>query len=175
MINEIDMPPRKRQKYRNSSNSNSRIEGILRIGGANVRPRKYGRKQGHENIPVISVGKAPWNQLSPFNLGPVLNDQGEVVSKNVENYWNFHKVWEHVGKQKQKKSGWWWPSEQHVKFQNGGKDIEVLPAYWKWQEAGFKSSKAVRRPNGTARQLFSLFEGEHLNVVEARKRICIPA
>lgn len=148
------------------------ISENLRVGGANLRPRKYAKKEGYENIPVISLGKKPWKDLSPFFLGPIEKDN-EIVSTNVENYWQFHKVWETVDKQNQKKSGWKWAKERHVELIDG--EYKVLPDYWKWREKGLMFEKAVRRPNGRNIPLFSLFEGERLDLIESRKRIYIPA
>nr|QBK87077.1 MAG: uncharacterized protein LCMAC103_04210 [Marseillevirus LCMAC103] len=146
--------------------------GNLRVGGATLRPRKYAFCAGFQPIPVISLGAAPWKSLSPFFLGPVA-DAG-----NVENYWQFHKVWADVARQRQIKRPknkpvrtiWVWPRETHVSASG-----EILPAYWRWRAAGFANAEPVRRPNGRQIPLFSLFRGKKLGLVEAREQVYIPA
>lgn len=90
-------------------------------------------------------------KLSPMNLGPVILPDGSVA-KNVENAWQFSKVY-----------------KQHVK------DGEILPEYFEWALKGFNDSWAHRYPMGRgAAPLFSLWKGKRLGYIDARKEIYMP-
>lgn len=110
-------------------------------------------------VNTTSRAKNRWEQeLSPFNLGPVIVKlpNGEVVpSKNVENAWQFTKVY-----------------EEHVDPSTG------LPhAGWRiWAEyEGFRANRAVRYPKGKgAKPLYSWWRGEKLGYIQARKEIYVP-
>ncbi len=104
-------------------------------------------------INTTSRASTVWEkQLSPFFLGPVdLYDNFQ--SKNVENAWQFSKVYkEHVDK-------------------NGNPTNK----YWEWAMEGWNDSFAHRYPMGKgALPLYSLWKGEKLGYIEARKRIYAP-
>lgn len=94
-----------------------------------------------------------WSRgLSPFFLGPV-KLYGKYVSKNVENGWQYSKVYsEHVGK-------------------NGMPTDE----YFEWAQNGWREKRANRYPMGKGREPeFSHWDGENLTYVEARRKIYIP-
>jgi hypothetical protein len=102
---------------------------------------------------VITVSKANnWMKgLSPFILGPCPL-YGNYISKNMENAWQFSKV--------------------YPEFLSG---TEIKPEYFEWAEKGWSDPKAYRYPMGKGRiPKFSYWDGEHLSYVEARKRIYIP-
>lgn len=94
-----------------------------------------------------------WSRgLSPFFCGPV-NLYGSYVSKNVENAWQYSKVYAY------------YTDEQ------GNPD----ESYFKWAEDGWNSVRANRYPMGRgAVPSYSYWDGEKLSYVEARKKIYIP-
>jgi len=94
-----------------------------------------------------SSGK--WRGLSPFVL-----DARRYGSKNFENLWQYSKV--------------------YPEFLDG--DGSVARGKWEeWRYSGFTSEKAYRYPMGKGRiPCFSLWNGEKLGYVEARKKIYIP-
>jgi hypothetical protein len=94
-----------------------------------------------------------WSRgLSPFLLGPV-KLYGDYVAQNVENAWQFSKVYaEHVGS-----------------------DGKPSPAYFEWAKQGWMDTKAHRYPMGKGvKPSFSYWDGQQLTYVEARKKIYIP-
>ena len=93
-----------------------------------------------------------WSRgLSPFFVGPIELYDGRVAA-NMENAWQFTKVY-----------------PVHVE------DDQVLQLYWDWAEKGWASNRACRYPMGKgAKPVFSLWDGERLTYVEARKKIYIP-
>lgn len=100
---------------------------------------------------VTTRGPEPWRQLSPMLLGPVDLDWG--VAKNVENAWQYSKVY-----------------PQHI-----DREGNVTGEYFTWARRGFNSAWAQRYPMGRgATPAFSLWDGERLDYIEARKRIYLP-
>lgn len=94
-----------------------------------------------------------WSRsLSPFFLGPVELYDGHVA-KNVENAWQFSKIYpEHTDK-------------------NGDPSAD----YFRWAQEGWSDSRAHRYPMGKGRKpLYSFWNGDRLSYIEARKRIYIP-
>ena len=110
---------------------------------------------------VTSTSKENWClELSPFFLGPIelySNDKDGkmIVAKNMENAWQFCKVYE----QFTDKDGYS-PSE----------------AYWEWAQKGWNDSKPHRFPFGrtAVKPLYSLWNGKKLKYIEARKAIYAP-
>lgn len=100
-----------------------------------------------------SSSKEDWSrQLSPFFLGPVDLYSG-LKSLNVENAWQYSKVYKH-----------------HL-------DREGNPSseYWRWAKAGWGKQWADRYPAGKgAIPAYSLWENKKLDYIEARKQIYIP-
>jgi hypothetical protein len=94
-----------------------------------------------------------WSQgLSPFYLGPVPLYAGHQA-QNVENAWQFSKVY-----------------AQHV-------DEEGNPsqAYWAWAQRGWADTYAHRYPMGRgAKPLYSWWDGEKLDYLQARQKIYLP-
>lgn len=94
-----------------------------------------------------------WSRkLSPFLLGPVTLWNG-TISQNVENAWQFSKVYKH-----------------HL-YEDGNPSIE-----WTiWNDNGIRDKFAHRYPVGKdAIPEYSWWENEKLSYIEARKRIYIP-
>ncbi len=103
-------------------------------------------------INVTTSGKPFGWQFSPFHLGPVILKDGGI-SKNVENAWQFSKVY-----------------PQHLE-ENG-----TLGRKWvNWAASGYSDTKAYRYPMGKgAKPLYSYYDGMRLDYIEARKSIYIP-
>jgi len=90
--------------------------------------------------------------FSPFLLGPC-ELYGGHISETVENAWQFAKVY-----------------PQHI-----GPDGEPTDKYWQWATAGWTSKRAERYPMGKGlKPEYSLWDGEKLGYVEARKRVYVP-
>ncbi len=94
-----------------------------------------------------------WSKgLSPFFLGPVDLYDGHV-SANVENGWQFSKVY----------------------YNHVDSDDNPNVDYFNWAQAGWTCPKANRYPMGKgAKPLFSYWAGEKLSYTEARQKIYIP-
>lgn len=90
--------------------------------------------------------------LSPFLLGPI-DLYGEYKSKNMENAWQYAKVYEYYLED----------------------DGTVGPRYFKWAQDGWNTQRANRYPMGRdAKPLYSYWDGEKLTYTEARSKIYIP-
>ena len=89
-----------------------------------------------------------WSKgLSPFFLKPF-----NINAYNIENVWQYSKVY-----------------KEHV--ENG----EPTNEYFVWRKKGFDTYRAVRYPMGKgAIQEYSLWKGEKLNYIDARKKIYYP-
>jgi hypothetical protein len=92
--------------------------------------------------------------LSPFFLGPVDLYDG-YVSQNMENGWQFSKVYGHL---------------DHL-----DENDNPTPAYFEWAKKGWADTYAHRYPMGKGvKPLYSYWAGEKLDYVAARKKIYIP-
>jgi len=90
--------------------------------------------------------------LSPFFLGPV-KLYGDYTSKNVENAWQYSKV--------------------YVEYTD--ENNEPNQCYFDWAKKGWDKRVADRYPKGRgAKPLYSLWDGQKLGYVEARKKIYLP-
>lgn len=94
-----------------------------------------------------------WSRgLSPFFCGPV-DLCGGYRSLNVENCWQYAKVYEY--------------------YTNAQGDPDER--YFKWAQEGWNSQRASRYPMGKGvKPLYSYWDGEKLGYIEARKKIYIP-
>ena len=102
---------------------------------------------GHE-VDVTS-NSGFWSDLSPFLL-PAIR-YGALV---FENLWQYSKVY-----------------KKFIMPIDGYPDA----SYYKWRDAGFANPKAVRYPMGKgAKPEYSLWDGEKLSYVEARKAVYAP-
>ena len=91
-------------------------------------------------------------ELSPFFLGPVQLHNKDDWAKNVENAWQFSKVY-----------------PEH--------DLDTMPFYhyYNWATDGWNDTWAHRYPMGKGKTpLYSLWGDERLSYIEARKKIYIP-
>ncbi len=92
--------------------------------------------------------------LSPMLLGPVPL-YGGMWSRTMENAWQYAKV--------------------YACHADGGVLHDNLAAYWPWATAGWDNTRAVRYPMGKGViPRYSLWAGERLDYITARKRIYIP-
>lgn len=138
--------------------------------GQQVKGKSYPFKEGYESIPCWSRGKGKWKLLSPFYLkftSSIVSENGTFKQVIFENFYQCHKVWEHVTKQKTK--DWIWPAETHID-ETGSPNEKWL----KWHNKLLFHASPVRRPNGKAIPLYSYWYGKKLNLIEARKEIYIP-
>lgn len=104
-------------------------------------------------INTTSNSTAYWSRgLSPFTLGPVAL-YGSHTARIFENAWQFAKLYpEHADP-------------------NG----HPTNAYWSWAQNGWNSTTAFRYPAGKGRKpLCSLWNGDRLDYIEARRLIYIP-
>lgn len=102
-------------------------------------------------VDVTSRGKDEFRSLSPFLLGPV-RLYGNHVSQNVENGWQYSKVYA-------SHDSWGAPNS----------------AYWHWAEGGWGKTWADRYPMGKgSTPRYSWWDGESLGYVQARKSIYVP-
>jgi len=113
-----------------------------------IGPRDVNEYKDVVTINTTSRSKDFGRGLSPFFLKPV-----DIDATSVENVWQYSKVYkEHLNK----------------KGEPGKK-------YFEWRDAGFKNWRAVRYPMGKgAIPEYSLWEGEKLGYIDARKKIYIP-
>lgn len=73
----------------------------------------------------------------------------------MENAWQFSKVYGHL---------------DHIDDND-----EPTPSYFAWAEKGWNSARAYRYPMGKGvKPMFSYWDGEKLDYMEARKRIYLP-
>lgn len=114
-----------------------------------IGPKDPRRKDA---INTTSCSKNWSRELSPFFLGPVELYDG-YIAQNVENGWQYSKVYaEHVDKNQ-----------------------NVTDNYWNWAKNGWSDTFAHRYPMGKGRKpLFSYWENQKLDYIEARKKIYIP-
>lgn len=112
----------------------------------------YKVPDGIEVINTTSRSDTWSKSLSPFFLGPVhLYDKYQ--SLNVENAWQFSKVYEYYLQE----------------------DGSVGERYFKWAQDGWNDKRAHRYPMGKGvLPKFSYWDGEQLSYVEAHKKIYIP-
>lgn len=93
--------------------------------------------------------------LSPMYVGPVTLYNGQIAKK-VENAWQFSKVY-----------------PEHIDGSNG--EENPSSAYFSWAEEGWNDGYGRRYPMGKNRKpLYSYWNGEKLDYIEARKRIYAP-
>ena len=114
-------------------------------------PRQKRPIQGGQYINTTSRSKNWTRELSPFFLGPIELYDGHV-SRNMENAWQYSKVY-----------------PEHADDNGPTED------YWAWAENGWSKGWAERYPMGKGKKpLYSYWDGDHLEYVEARKRIYAP-
>lgn len=107
-----------------------------------------------DSILIYTISRTnTWGKaFSPFYLGPC-KLYGNFISKNVENAWQYSKVY-----------------RCHV-------DDKGNPnkRYFEWAKSGWESNWAKRYPiRKGAKPLYSLWDGNKLSYVNARKKIYVP-
>ena len=107
-------------------------------------------------INTTSRSSVPWSRgISPFYLGPIPLYEGAVCPQatNLENAWQFSKVY-----------------PVHMDANN-----EPTEEYFAWAKAGWEDPKGHRYPMGKGKNpAYSLWAGEKLGYIDARKKIYIP-
>lgn len=107
---------------------------------------------GSTLVYTVSRSSAWSKGLSPFFCGPV-GLYENYIAKNVENAWQFSKVY-----------------ARHV-----GPDGKPTPQYFQWAQHGWMDSRAHRYPMGKGtKPEYSWWNGQRLGYIEARKRIYVP-
>jgi hypothetical protein len=102
-------------------------------------------------INVTSRSTGPGRVFSPFTLGPV-GLYGGYWSCNVENAWQYAKV--------------------YPAYDSGG---APSAGYWGWASSGWCKQRADRYPMGKgAIPRYAWWDGQALGYVQARKRIYVP-
>lgn len=103
-------------------------------------------------VNTTSRSKTWSRELSPFFLGPV-DLYGGYISQNVENAWQYSKVY-----------------SKHLTINGDPSD-----AWWDWARKGWAKKKADRYPMGKGFvPEYSYWDGQKLGYIEARKKIYIP-
>lgn len=113
-----------------------------------------GHKTPEDAVLINTTSRSDtWSRsLSPFFVGPV-DLYGSYKSINMENCWQFSKVYEYYLQE----------------------DGCVGERYFKWAQDGWNDTRAHRYPMGKGIvPLYSYWDGEKLDYIEARKRIYIP-
>lgn len=110
-------------------------------------------KKEPRTINTTSHSPVDWSRgLSPFVLGPI-ELYGSHTARIFENAWQFAKLY---------------PEHADTNGQPTSK-------YWTWAQNGWKSTTAFRYPAGKgSKPLCSLWNGNRLQYIEARKQIYIP-
>jgi hypothetical protein len=138
---------------------------------------------------VLSLTKStPYGCLSPYCLNVIFDeDKGQTFTTNMENAWQFSKVYANVPSSVQRRSRydqtviWSHPAETHVT--NDKNNNRIQDKYWLWRWKGFSTKEAVRYPVGFDHRhkcLYSLwFDNDCkyyrvFDYIEARKNIYLP-
>lgn len=140
-----------------------------------------------ENIVVVMKSHSIYYPLSPYYL---VDNKG----RNMENYWQFSKVYKTVPKTEQKKSRydstiiWSHPSETHIDVING--QDKINDKYKNWREKGMRCTEPIRYPVGynnrhtcigalpykidiNGNELDEINDEKYLTYIEARKCIYV--
>ncbi len=134
---------------------------IIVVGPKDKRPSP----KGDITYNVTTKSKDDGKALSPFLLGPVPLYWG-LTAKKVENAWQFSKVYREQILSKM---------EYDLRGENGRRIATPNASWWEWALKGFDDNWAHRYPMGKgAKPVFSFWRGEHLDYIEARKRIYLP-
>lgn len=127
---------------------------MIHVFGPKDRGRvAHVRAQGIEIIDTTSHARGKWSHgLSPFFLGPV-NLYGSYEAKNMENAWQYSKVY-------------------RIHLDDKGNPSDD---YFRWAVHGWSLTRAMRYPMGKGVvPEYSYWDGDKLDYIEARKRIYIP-
>ena len=118
-----------------------------------IGPRDKGVDTSDGIVIITTSISKNWSKgLSPFFLGPCKLYDG-YTAKCVENAYQYCKVY-----------------KQHTDM-----DGNPTAGYWKWALSGWANNWAQRYPMGKgAKPEYSLWLGEHLGYLDARKKIYVP-
>ena len=111
-----------------------------------------------------TTSQGPYPDLSPFNLGPVQTYEPSISAANLENLWQYCKVYPQHTYQPQDFTKWldnmaWEPAD----------------SYYRWRDDGWRRQRADRYPMGKGvKPLYSLWRGTKLGYIDARKKIYAP-
>jgi len=139
---------------------------------------------------VLSLTKStPYGCLSPYCLDVIFEeDKGQTFTTNMENAWQYSKVYANVPVSVQRRSRydqtviWSHPAEQHVIDDNSSNN-GIQDKYWLWRWKGFSVKEPVRYPVGYDHRhkcLYSLWFDTNCkyykmyDYIEARKNIYLP-
>jgi len=156
--------------------------GKIRVGRCIYKNGKRIDPSYQGFVPIVVMTKSSkYGSLGPYVLK---NDKGQ----NMENLWQFSKVYMNVPKSTQKYSRydrtviWDHPAEQHVDIIDG--KYVIRSEYINWRNKGINSIYAIRYPVGYKHRhkcLFSLKSDKKgiidpipLNYIESRKQIYLP-
>ncbi len=154
------------------------------------KPCKWPSLESYVRVNVCSSAKGMWKQLSPMLLGPInvnslgyrwSDDEGHTLHKvplpqlisNVENLWQYSKVWPGDEDPKTKALGREFFSRRSLGWHKKKADRYPLK---RPQDPKSKSNppfKATSGPNKSV-PLYSYWFGERLTYLEARKKIYCP-
>lgn len=117
---------------------------------------KEARSFNNKNRYVVNTTSRTDNDqertLSPFYAGPV-ELYNNYVAKNVENAWQFSKVY-----------------KKHLT-----EKYEPSQDYWDWALKGWSDNRAHRYPMGKgSTPEYSYWDGERLDYIQGRKKIYVP-
>jgi hypothetical protein len=119
----------------------------------------------YDGLYIDTTSRGDHKDLSPFYLGPVPTYEPGVMATNVENLWQYSKVYnDHA----------YMPKSPHDLLSPMA--YEPSDSYFAWRDDGWRRQRAVRYPMGKgAKPLFSYWKGSKLDYVSARKVIYAPA
>lgn len=136
---------------------NSRYREYFSMSLESILPGKvyvYGKRDTPPphavKINTTSTSKYEWKAFSPFFLGPI---DVEVKKGQIKRSLVFENAWQYLKRY----------------------EIHTDSEYEKWQNLGFANPRAVRYPMGRgAKPLYSMWKGERLSYIDARKQIYAP-
>lgn len=105
--------------------------------------------------------------LSPFYLGPVPTYVPGVMARNVENLWQYSKVYSEYANI---------PANPADLFDlTNSFAYEPSDNYYYWRDEGWAKTRAIRYPMGKgAKPLYAYWDGQKLDYVSSRKTIYAP-
>jgi hypothetical protein len=123
---------------------------VLSLFKPNPPPETTG--QSVATVSTVSKAGKEWSELSPFLLGPC-KLYGKFVSKNMENAWQYSKVY----------------------AKHNSRTQVPTSSYWVWAQLGWDCPRAVRYPMGKgAKPEYSWWDGVGMGYISARKKIYAP-
>lgn len=121
----------------------------------------------YQGLEIDTTSHSNNKDLSPFYLGPVPTYIPGVMAQNVENLWQYSKVYcEHANH----------PASACGLFDLANSfAYEPSDNYYYWRDEGWAKTRAVRYPMGKGtKPMYSYWDGQKLGYIEARKAIYVP-